>query len=456
MKRQAPWPLEESMEQFLSNSPFEGITRRKFLWLTGMSATGIVLGCATNPVTGKSQLMLMSESQEIQVDREHSPHQFSMDYGELQDKQLNSYIKEVGGKIAANTHRRNMPYSFRGVNATYVNAYAFPGGSIAATRGILLNIESEAELAGLLGHELGHVNARHSAEQMSKAVLSQVVVGGLAIYARTKDSTYGDIVSAGGMVGASALLAKYSRDNEREADALGMEYMVTSGYNPKGLVDLMDMLKHMSKEKPSAIETMFASHPMSDERYETAEMRASNDYRHVQNLPMFKERYMDETARLRAARSAIEELQKGESAMSKKKYTQAEQHYKEALRQIPDDYAGLVMMSKCQMALNRPEEARLYADKAKAVYPKEAQAFYMSGLANMKTARFGAAVENFDGYERLLPGNPNIIFYKGLVLEKTGDSRSSAAAYYRYLQTVQQGDQAKYAYQRLVRWGYLK
>ena len=167
------------------------MSRRKFLWLSGMSAAGVVTGCAANPVTGKKQLMLVSEGQEVQIDREHSPHQFSSDYGQLQDKALNSYIDGVGRRIAAKTHRPNMPYSFRGVNATYVNAYAFPGGSIAATRGILLELDNEAELAALLGHELGHVNARHTAEQMSKGMLTQAVVGGLSIYAGTKGKVAG-------------------------------------------------------------------------------------------------------------------------------------------------------------------------------------------------------------------------------------------------------------------------
>ena len=104
-------------------------------------------GCATNPVTGKQQLMLLSENQEIQIDKKNSPHQFSSDYGKVQDKALNMYINSTGKKMAARTHRTNMPYSFRAVNATYVNAYAFPGGSIAVTRGILLSLDNEAELA---------------------------------------------------------------------------------------------------------------------------------------------------------------------------------------------------------------------------------------------------------------------------------------------------------------------
>ena len=432
------------------------LSRRDFMRLSAQAAAALAAGCATNPVTGQKQLMLMSENQEIQVDKQYSPHQFSNDYGELQDKHLNAYLEQTGRKMADHTHRPQMPYTFRGVNATYVNAYAFPGGSIAATRGILLNLESEAELAGLLGHELGHVNARHSAEQMSKGMISQAVVGGLAVYAGTRSDVYGKIVSAVGAVGASALLAKYSRDNEREADALGMQYMARSEYDPRGMVDLMDMLREMSHRKPSVIETMFASHPMSDERYATAVERSRGEYAQARNLPMHKERYMDETAGLRSIKGAIEEMQKGETLMAQKKYQEAEARFDKALRSAPEDYAGLVMMSKCLLAQKKPEQARRYAEQAKQVNPGEAQAHQLNGITALQQKRFDAAYANFDAYDNLLPGNPDIAFFKGLSLEKMNQPKRSAREYYRYLQMVKEGDQARYAYQRLVGWGYVK
>ena len=169
-----------------------GLTRRDFLWLSSLTAAGYVFGCATDPVTGKKQLMLVSEDKEIQTDKQYAPLQISADFGEVQDSQLNRYVSEVGNKMAVKSHRTHMPYSFRVVNATYVNAYAFPGGTIAATRGIMLELDNEAELAALLGHELGHVNARHSAEQMSKGDLAQAVIGVGSVLAGTQSAVLGD------------------------------------------------------------------------------------------------------------------------------------------------------------------------------------------------------------------------------------------------------------------------
>lgn len=447
-------------EGFMPGNTFKDyideMTRRKFLWMTSMSAAGFIVGCATNPVTGQSQLMLVSEEQEVQVDKQNSPHQFSADYGVVQDKELNDYINRTGKSIASHSHRTHMPYSFQGVNATYVNAYAFPGGSIAATRGILLNMESEAEFAGLLSHELGHVNARHTARQMSKGMITQAVVGGIAVYAGTKGRGYGQLAATMGMIGAGALLASYSRNNEREADALGMEYMVRTEYNPNGLVELMAMLRSMSKHKPNAIELMFATHPMSDERYQTAIERSETEYASARNLPVHKERYMDNTAKLRAIKGAIEEMQKGEALMAKQKYQEAETHYAKALKQAPEDYTGLVMMAKCQMVQKKYNEADRYAEKAKQVYPREAQGYHLSGLSKIKKGNFDSAYNDFRSYERVLPGNPNTVFYKALSLEGMQHRDESAKEYYRYLQMVNQGDQAKYSYQRLVDWGYIK
>jgi predicted Zn-dependent protease len=433
------------------------MTRRKFLWLTSMSVAGFAVGCAVDPVTGERELMLVSEAQEIQLDKENSPHQFSSDYGVLQDRALNNYISQVGKTLAARTHRPKMPYSFQGVNATYVNAYAFPGGSIAATRGILLNLKNEAELAGLLGHELGHVNARHTAEQMSKSTLiSGALSLGQMYLSQSKYAQYTDLANQLGSLGAGALLASYSRDNEREADALGNEYLVKAGYSPMGFVGLMNLLKNMSNHKSNAVELLFATHPMSDERYRTAVETARTTYQSKMELPTNRERYMDQTAKLRAVKDAIEDMQKGESAMAQQKYPQAETFFQSALKQVPTDYAGLLMMSKCLLAQQKNSEALRYAEKAKRINPGEAQSFHLSGFAKIRQRNYDAAYQDFRNYDRLLPGNPNMMYFKGLALDGMGRKQQAAAEYTKYLQVTQQGAQAKQAYQRLVQWGYIK
>jgi predicted Zn-dependent protease len=447
--------LEERMKPYDADLDVRGgLSRRQFMWLTGMAAAGVAAGCATNPVTGSTQFMTVSEEEEIQIDRQYSPMQFSDDYGPVQDTALNGYVSGVGRALASRTHRPNMPYSFRVVNATYINAYAFPGGSIACTRGILASLNDEAELAALLGHEIGHVNARHTAEQMSKGQVSNILVGGLSIIADVAAPGLGQVASSLGGFGAGAFLASYSRDNERQADALGTEYMVKAGYGPDGMVELMEMLNSLNKSKPSAIELMFSTHPMSDERYQSAVNAVRTTYAGAKGLPLYRERYMDNTARLRSIKGAIDEMQKGDKALAAKNYSQAEDHYQTALKQAPNDYAGLVSMAKCQLIQKKYSEGARYARQAKSVYPQEAQGHHLSGFAALNLKEYESAFQDFQASQRLMPGNPNTLFFMGYAQEGMSHRPEAAREYRRYLQQVQQGKYAQHAAQRLREWGY--
>ncbi|HIE00097.1 MAG TPA: peptidase M48 Ste24p [Thiotrichaceae bacterium] len=447
------------MSYHLEERLYKGkMTRRDFLWLTSVSTASVAItGCAVNPVSGNPQLMLVSEKKEIQLDKENSPHQFSADYGPLQDQALNNYISEVGQKMAAVSHRPQMPYSFRGVNATYVNAYAFPGGSIATTRGILLALQNEGELAGLLGHEIGHVNARHTASQMSQGMLisAALVVGTLILSLSEKYRKYAQLIGLLGQIGAGVLLAHYSRSDERQADALGMQYMTKAGQNPQGMVGLMELLNTMSKHKPSTIDMMFQTHPMSSERYQSAKAATNTQYRSLKNLPINRDCYMDNTAKLRRLKKPIEAMQQGEKEMANEQLRPAEGQFKKALTYASNDYTALMMMSQCQLAQEKSDEARHYASLAKQVYPTEAQAHHISGIANMMSNKFDTAFQDFDSYEKRLPGNPNTVFLKGAALEGMQEKQASASEYARFLQITEQGEQAQYARQRLNDWGYL-
>jgi predicted Zn-dependent protease len=399
----------------------------------------------------------MDKAQEIALDKQHSPHQFSEDYGISQDAALNQYIALVGKEMASGTQRPDMPYAFNAVNANYVNAYAFPGGSIACTRGILLELESEDQLAALLGHELGHVNARHFAQSQAKRSLLGLSVAGVSIATGSKNADYGQIVQVVGGVGGGALLAKYSRDNEREADALGIEYMARAGYNPGGMTDLMVMLNSQSKNKPNVLELMFSTHPMSSERIENSRATLSQPaYAEAVKRVKRRERYLDSTSRLRALRQAIGEEQKAEVMFGQKAYDKAEAYLKTALAMAPDDYAGLVLMAKTQLAMSQPMEAEPYLDKARAIYPGEGLAYHLTGVAKLHLKQPDVALAAFTAYEHLLPGNPNTVFLQSYSMEMMQDRRGAAQGYYRYIQLADQNRQTDYAYARLKAWGAVK
>jgi predicted Zn-dependent protease len=432
-----------------------GLSRRDFIRLSALAAAGLLSGCAANPVTGESQFMLMSEQEEIQIDRQNSPYQLSADYGITQDRRLEAYIDQTGQRLAALSHRPRMPYRFNLVNATYINAYAFPGGTISATRGILLKLNDEAELASLLGHELGHVNARHTAQQMSKAKLTQALVGGVAAIAGSQGSALGDLTTQLGSIGAGALLASYSRDNERQADDLGLRYMAAAGYDPQGFVGLMDMLRTLNKQQPNAVQLMFSTHPMSDERYQSALNATRTRYPQAKGS-LYRERYMDQTADLRRQRGAIETMQNGEKEMARKNYDSAATQFQQALKIAPRDYTGNLMMAKCWMVQKRFDQAERYAAIAKEIYPGEAQGYLVSGIARLENRRFINAYRDFEAYDIRLPKDPKILFLKGYAQEGAQQMEEAARHYMDYLKVVQQGPQAQHAYQRLVQWGYVR
>lgn len=445
--------MNESRER--GRRPGGAWTRRDFLrgGLGAAAAVGLG-GCATNPVTGRRQLMLMSSDDEIRLDRQHAPHQFSSDYGAMPDASLNAYIQEVGLSLAARTHRPHMPYTFRGVQASYLNAYAFPGGSIAVTRGLLLAMDNEAQLAALLGHELGHVNARHTAQRMTSAVLAQVVVIGLAAAAAKKKEEYGGLVLGLGGIGAGLLLARYSRADERQADELGMRYAAAAGYPPSGMVELMDILRRESKSRPNVLEQMFASHPMSEERFQTARRRAQEArFAEALGYPDRRERYLDRLAGLRARKPAVEAIQRGDRELARKQPAAAAERYAAALAVAPDDYEALLKLAKCRLLEKRLGDALRLAETARQACPDEPHARHVRGFALLELRRYDAALADFMEYERRLAGNPVTTFFLGRAYDGLG-RRSDAIAHYRkFLATGAEGDFADHARRRLTEWG---
>lgn len=201
-----------------------------------MAGLGILLSCATNPATGKRQLMLVSESQEASMGKE-ADAQFHGLYGDFGDPRLQAYVESVARPLAAASERPGLPWTFRVVDDPQVNAFALPGGYIYVTRGILAHMNSEGELAGVLGHEIGHVTARHSASAQSKQLLGMVGLGvGMVLSPTLREG--GDALS--GALGLVFL--KFGRDQESQADGLGLRYLVRRDYDPAEMLDVFRML----------------------------------------------------------------------------------------------------------------------------------------------------------------------------------------------------------------------
>ena len=242
--------------------------RISFLWV---SLIGLIFGipsCAVNPVSGKQELMLLSESSEIDLGRQ-TDTEVVKEYGVLEDPKLTAYLNDFCQRLGKVSHRPQLSYRFKVVDASVVNAFAVPGGYVYFSRGILATLNSEAELAGVMGHEIGHIAARHSAKQYSRAQLAQVGLGVGAVFI---DSP---VLSGLAQLGAGMLFLRFSRDNEREADDLGVEYASKAGYDSAQLASFFETLERMNPGSDrSGLPGWFSTHPSPQDRVQTVRVRA--------------------------------------------------------------------------------------------------------------------------------------------------------------------------------------
>src|ERR1700722_12386359 len=192
-------------------------------------------GCSTNPVTGKSELMLLSEEQEVFLGVQNYQFMQQAEGGDYTtDTAVQKYVSEVGWRLAKVSDRPHLPYEFVVLNNSIPNAWSLPGGKIAIYRGLLQELNSEAELAAVLGHEIVHSAARHTAQRMQRGMLLETGMIGLSQL--FEGHKYEDLLLQGAGFGAGIIFFKYSREDEREADLYGIKYMVAAGYDPQAAV----------------------------------------------------------------------------------------------------------------------------------------------------------------------------------------------------------------------------
>jgi predicted Zn-dependent protease len=212
--------------------------------------------CATNPVTGKKELILLSEDQEVSMGQEYDP-QITASMGLYDDQKLQDFIDRKGQEMANISHRSDIQYHFKILDQPVVNAFAVPGGYIYFTRGIMAHFNNEAEFAGVLGHEIGHVAARHSAKQYTNQVLAQIgIVAGVII--QPELAQFADIAQTG----IGLLFLKFSRENESQSDELGVEYSTKIGYDAHQMADFFNTIGRLQEESGAdQIPNFLSTHP---------------------------------------------------------------------------------------------------------------------------------------------------------------------------------------------------
>jgi predicted Zn-dependent protease len=242
----------------------------------------IVISCAVNPVTGKRQIMLMSEAQEIALGISYDP-QVLATFGEYADATLQSFVQARGTEMGKISHRPNLEYHVKVIDSPVVNAFAVPGGYIYLTRGIMAQLNNEAEFMGVLGHEMGHIAARHSVSQQTKQQLGTLLlIGGMI--ASEKFASYAQYA----MQGMQLLFLSFSREDERQADDLGSEYSTKMGYDGTQMAEFFNVLKKMNMAaQQGGVPTFLSTHPDPGDRY-NAVLRNTKAWQDSLNLPSYK------------------------------------------------------------------------------------------------------------------------------------------------------------------------
>jgi len=322
-----------------------------------------LIGCSTNPVTGENELILLPESMEIQMGEENYMPARQMQGGDyVVHPEVVEYMREVGRRLAAVSDRK-LPYEFTVVNDPEINAWMMPGGKMAVNRGLLLKIDSEAELAAVMGHEIVHAAARHGAHQLEQGLLLEGVVlaAALAIEANTDKEWVRTVGILGARMAETLVSAKFSRDDEREADHYGMVYMVRAGYDPRAAISVQKMLMREGNGGNDLVTRLLSDHPVSEERVALAEQYAA---RVPQGGEWGRERYQRKLAALFKDAPAYEKYQEASKAYAGNDLGKAKALVDEAIRMQPRE--ALFHLLKGDIYRQGYEEQRALAEYRKA------------------------------------------------------------------------------------------
>ncbi len=396
----------------------------KTCWLWLMTALLAISGCSTNPVTGKQELNLVSEQWELQTgQQQYLPMRQSQGGDYVADPRVAAYVQEVGARLAA-VSDRDLPYEFNVLNSSVPNAWALPGGKISINRGLLTALQSEAELAAVLGHEIVHAAAKHGAQGMQRGLLLQGAVLGATIATQGED--YANLAQMGAGLGAQLISTRYGRDAERESDVYGIRYMVRAGYDPQGAVDLQKTFVKMAEgQRQDWISGLFASHPASQERLQNnAELAAQLGKGGI----LGRERYQQMMAHLNRTAPAYDAYDQAQKALSEGKSKEARALIGKAISIEPKEGHFYSLLGDIDFQNKSYATARRQYDKAISLNEAFFYYYLRRGLSHEQLNNDQQARADLERSTQLLP-TANAYNALGNLARKAGDL-TAAKEYY--------------------------
>ena len=389
------------------------------------AAASLLAACTINPVTGERELALVSAADEVAIgDSQYVPSRQMQGGDYVREPELTRYVDAVGQRLAAVSDRA-LPYEFVVLNSSVPNAWALPGGKIAVNRGLLLELESEAQLAAVIGHEIVHAAARHGAQAMQRGLLLQGAVLAAAVAGRGSD--HSGLAVGAASVGAQLINQRHGREAELEADRYGMQYMARAGYDPAAAVSLQETFLRFSEGREQGwLAGLFASHPPSAERVRQNRLTAAAFPRAGE---LGREPYAAATAGLRATSNAYAAYDRGRTALAEGDIDAAERLAREALRAVPDE--GLFHALLGDAALERRRFSDAVGHFQDAIGRNNRFFYYRlrRGLAHERLMQWDDARIDLEASIALLP-TADAHYALGALAERRGD-RAAALENYR-------------------------
>lgn len=441
-----------------------------------------ISGCAVNPVTGQQELMFVSEKEELVLGNKLFPNAIWSGEGgggEYKDPALKSYLGSLVMNIHRASHRPNLPLDFSVQNSSLPNAWAIPG-HVVITRGLLAGLDNEAEFTYIMGHEIGHVSARHSAKQLTHGMMGQFLLGGVGV--ALAGSGYSDAAMSLGSVGAGVILAKFSRSDELDADRLGVTYMTRLGYDPGYALTAHRNLEKISgqyarsigqdKQESGFFNDLLASHPRTSIRVEEIQKMidetppgpvsgdGSGGQRFLSSMAGMRRvndvyvNYYDKAARAfkkNNPREAIAYLDQaiardpnqapfyalyGNILYKQNRIPEAERYYAKALSLDGDYQPALRGLGAITfLAGNYPESVR-YVHRSLQLFPQDPPSNYMMGMIYYRTRQYKSAIGYLKPLSESVPDHPRIHAILGQCYEATGQYQAAYAEYVMQLKVA--------------------
>jgi predicted Zn-dependent protease len=380
----------------------------------------ILTACSVNPVTGERNFNTVSPAEELQIgEQNYVPMQQSQGGLHDVDPVLTRYVQSIGSKVAAESGVA-LPYEFVVLNNSVPNAWALPGGKIAINRGLLTELESEAELAAVLGHEVVHAAARHTAQQISRSMLTQSLVVVTAV--ATSGSDYGNLAAGGANLAAQLITTKYGRGAELESDRYGMQFMSGAGYDPQGAVTLQETFVRLSEgRRTDWLSGLFASHPPSQERVlanrATAASLPSGGIQGRDEFRLAMQKTMD-------AKPAYDAYEKGREALAEDKPAEALDYANQALQLFPDEAHFHALRGDIRLREDNYDWA--VTNYSRAIDRRDDFFYYhlQRGMARNELRQTDAAVVDLERSLELLPSAP-AYYTLGKIAQGSGQTQAA-------------------------------